>query len=364
MKRKEIVTVSLSGESIEMTLGKLMVNLLVMRIYADTGVMPVKEDLFMEDSMKQETLEKYFNKIVRKFRNLEEPLDYDILRKEIAETENEMTDMSSENNPKVGNSISYRDFIKLECEDPEAYELFHPTVKPGAYSDIEAQFKREGDREFKYFEEHKEAELHPFVAAETGVNKKQLTQMIGFVGLKPDMDGSVIPVVISDNFLKGLAGLESYFINCKGTRKALTTNQKQTRKSGYLTRKLSLSNIDHYHDNNIKDCGTKHFVNFIVSSERKLKQIIGRHYYVIDDQGRKVSDELHTVTPESTDLVGKHIGLRSPVCCCGKHVCATCYGRELSEINKDINTGLAATLKLTEPLTQRLLSAKHCVTCC
>ena len=36
-----------------------------------------------------------------------------------------------------------------------------------------------------------------------------------------------------------------------------------------------------------------------------------------------------------------------------------CYGRELSAVNKDINTGLSGTLKLTEPLTQRLLSAKH-----
>jgi hypothetical protein len=58
-------------------------------------------------------------------------------------------------------------------------------------------------------------------------------------------------------------------------------------------------------------------------------------------------------------LLGKTIGLRSPVTCCGKHICATCYGRELSAVNKDINTGLSGTLKLTEPLTQRLLSAKH-----
>lgn len=51
--------------------------------------------------------------------------------------------------------------------------------------------------------------------------------------------------------------------------------------------------------------------------------------------------------------------MRSPVTCCSKHVCATCYGRELSEANKNVNTGLLATLQLTEPLTQRLLSAKH-----
>ena len=94
-----------------------------------------------------------------------------------------------------------------------------------------------------------------------------------------------------------------------------------------------------------------------MNNEKKFKQILGRHYYEIDENGEKVS-ELKTVTKDS-DLIGKKIGLLSPVTCCGKHVCATCYGRELSAVNKDINTGLTGTLKLTEPLTQRLLSAKH-----
>lgn len=154
-------------------------------------------------------------------------------------------------------------------------------------------------------------------------------------------------------------GIESYYINAKGTRKALTTNNRMTKRSGYLTRKLSLSNIDHYHDDSIEDCGTKHFVIFSVDNKRKLNQIIGRHYYLLDENDEKQSDELYTVTEDSTDLIGKNIGLRSPVTCAGKHVCATCYGRQLSKINKDVNTGLVATNKLTEPLTQRLLSAKH-----
>lgn len=144
-----------------------------------------------------------------------------------------------------------------------------------------------------------------------------------------------------------------------GTRKALTTNNRMTKRSGYLTRKLSLSNIDHYHDDSIEDCGTKHFVIFSVDSKRKLNQIIGRHYYFLDENNEKLSDELHTITEEDTHLIGTNIGLRSPVTCSGKHVCATCYGKHLSRINKDVNTGLVATNKLTEPLTQRLLSAKH-----
>ena len=46
------------------------------------------------------------------------------------------------------------------------------------------------------------------------------------------MSGEVIPVTVKDNFLRGLNSLESYYINASGTKKALTTNNKFTRKSG------------------------------------------------------------------------------------------------------------------------------------
>lgn len=117
--------------------------------------------------------------------------------------------------------------------------------------------------------------------------------------------------------------------------------------------------MDHYHDNSIEDCGTKHFIIFNVNNEKKFKQILGRHYYLLNESNEKVSEDLYTVIESDRSIIGTKIGLRSPVTCASKCVCATCYGRELSAVNKDINTGLSGTLKLTEPLTQRLLSAKH-----
>ena len=238
-KRKEPATVIIDDETLIMTLGKVFLNLLAMGPLAAKLIQPKKEDLF-GDKFTQETLGKYFNYLISRLRS--EGTSYDEVRKLVSDAENEMCDRSSEYNPKVGNSISYRDFVRLLCEDSEAYELFHPKVKPGAYSDIEEQFNAEGKKEFAYFEKRKDSELHAFVASETGVNKKQLTQMIGFVGLKPDMDGTVIPVTITDNFLKGLSGLESYYINSKGTRKALCTNNRMTRKSGLKTRKTGYLN--------------------------------------------------------------------------------------------------------------------------
>lgn len=362
--RKNEVTLKLGETRIDMTLGKLLINLLLMRPFADFGVIPTEEDIFTGDTVTQDVLDSYFNHIVERFRSEDINGDYDEIRSSICNAMNEMCDLSGEYNVKIGNSVSFRDMIRLEVEDEEFNDLVHTKVKPGQFHDIESQFNDVGKKLMKYFKTHKDTELHPFVVSETGINKKQFTQAIGFVGLKPSMTGEVIPVTITDNFLRGLSGLESYYINACGTKKALTTNQKYTKKSGYLTRKLELSNIDHYHDNSIEDCGTRHFVIFSVDNERKFKQILGRHYYDLDANHEKCS-ELKTVTEASKEeLIGKQIGLRSPVTCAGKHVCATCYGRELSAVNKDINTGLSGTLKLTEPLTQRLLSAKHRATCC
>lgn len=353
--RKNTIDVIVNDEKIEMSLGLLLINLILLRYVVALGRSVSKDDLFMEDKMTQKLLEKYLNKI----NDSVDISEYDKVREIIAKILDEAADISGAVNVKRGNTISYRDFIRISVETPEVGKsLFRPEVKSGQFHDIEKQFNAKAKEQMTYFSTHKESELYPFAVSGTGLNTKQLCQCIGFVGLKPDMDGSVIPVIIKENFLNGLQGLESYYINSKGTRKSLVTNKTMTKKSGYLTRKLSLSNIDHFHDNSIEDCGTKHFVLYYVDSEKKKKQILNRHYYELDDSGAKISDELKTVT-SSSDIVGKVIGLRSPVTCCGKHVCATCYGKRLSEVNKDVNTGLVAVLKLTEPLTQKLLSAKH-----
>jgi hypothetical protein len=124
-----------------------------------------------------------------------------------------------------------------------------------------------------------------------------------------------------------------------------------------------LALVDRYHDHNHKDCGTEHYIKYDVEDQKKLSQIHGRHYYIIDNNGKKKSDLLTVDSFNDKNLIGKTIGLRSPVTCAAEgHVCRTCYGSELSEINEDLNTGLLAVLLLTNPLTQKLLSAKHLLT--
>ena len=124
-----------------------------------------------------------------------------------------------------------------------------------------------------------------------------------------------------------------------------------------LTRKLSLAMINTMVDNEVEDCQTKHFIKYSVDNQNKLNMVIGRHYYQLDQKtNKKISDELFTITKQSTELIGKTIALRSPVtCACGNNkICKTCYGIELAENNKNLHNGLIAVLFLTNPLTQKL----------
>lgn len=359
--RKSQAKIVLGGQVIDSTLGRVLINLLIMKPYVGKGLSLSEGDLFGFSSVTEGNLNEYFNRLISRFKG-EVDIDFDELRESVAEAINEMSDVSGELNVLAGNSISFHDFVRLSSEDPRAKELFTQRIdRKMQFDEIEEKFDKLGKDIEKYFKTNTESELHPFVMSDTGINRKQLTQAIGFVGLKPDIDGSIIPVAIQDNYLHGLTSLESYFINAKGTRKALITNSRMVRRSGYLTRKLSLSMIDRYHDNNLADCNSRHHVVFEVASQKRLSQIDGRHYYELSESGERVS-ELKTASASSKELIGKRIGLRSPITCAGKHVCKTCYGSELSEINKDLNTGLISVMYLTNPLTQKLLSAKHLLT--
>jgi len=358
--RNNPAKIQIGPKIIDATIGRVLINLLIMKPFVEKDVVLTEEFLFGYDSVTEGNLNEYFNFILDKNK---EVADFDNLRQTVAETINEMSDISGELNVLAGNSLSFHDFVRLFVEDPEAKEIFNYKLEDSLqFNEIEDRFDALGHKIEKFFIDRPDTELHAFMKADTGINRKQLTQAIAFIGLKPDIDGSIIPVAINANYTNGLGTLQNYFINSKGTRKALITNSKQVRKSGYLTRKLSLALIDRYHDHTLEDCGTTHFVEYNIDSAKKLFQIQGRHYYDIDADKNIVS-ELKTVSHSvDTDLIGKTIGLRSPVTCAGDKVCRTCYGSELSEINKDLNTGIVAVLLITMPLTQKLLSAKHLLT--
>ena len=356
--RHDPATIVVADDTIEVTLWQVLLNLFLLSFYEGSHLRIYKSDLFLKSYISGDDLNNTFNYFLTRIKK--DGNDFEFYRNSIFKVLNEIDDFSKKSNILIGITIDFLDFLDAEMNDPDAKNLFGVEIPHGLqFNEIEKIFSNKGKELENYFNNHPNRNLSPLTRSKTGINFKQATQTLAFVGLKPTFDGKVIPKCITSNFLKGLTCIEDWLIICKGARLALATNYKMVRVSGYLTRKLSLLMLDHWHDDNIEDCGTKHYVEYHIENDRKLKMINGRNYYDIID-GKADYDHLKTIDADNDkNLIGKTIALRSPITCTSKHVCRACYGNYLSRINKNINTGLVSVLLLTNVLTQRLLSAKH-----
>src|SRR5699024_6218954 len=146
---------------------------------------------------------------------------------------------------------------------------------------------------------------------------------------------------IDTSFFRGISDIEDFMTDALGARKALDMSKMQVRKSGYLNRKISILTEDIRLDPDIKDCGTKHFMEFKISSKVMFKLLIDRYY--------EMDGKTKVITNKDTYLIGSTINLRSPITCALKNetVCKTCYGN-LSKINMGLNIGTIANLIFTE----------------
>lgn len=358
--------VRVDAEDLEISEGQLLLNLFLLSIFKGSGLKIDKSSLFLKDSVSGDDIQDYLDYVLARIKK--DGVDFNIYRSAVYEFLNNGSDCTRMN-VLAGNTLDYLDFIEIEENDPSAKDLFSaPKLKNMQFSEMEEAFNKKSKELESYFDKHRNTNLSAFTRSKTGINYKQATQCLSFVGLKPDFKGGVIPKPVTSSYLKGLDNIEDYYISSTGARLALSTNYTYVRKSGYFTRKLNLLMTDTWHDHDHCDCGTKHYVTYVIENEKKLKLIDGRHYYDIIN-GKADYNHLKTITAsEDKSLIGKTIALRSPITCLGNkpggHICRTCYGSALSSINKNLHTGLVSVLLLTNVLTQRLLSAKHCATCC
>ena len=367
-KRKNKAVIRVSDGDVEMTAGKALLNLLFLQFYCGLTLKnPIsRNDLFIKDSISQNDISDFFNKIKGKMYD-ENLCTFEEFRDRVYSMLNEMSALSTKLTVLSGsNTIDYLSFLEEEDKYPEFNSLVHPKFsKKMSYKEIEDKFNDNSNKLEKFFTDNPDTVLHDVYAAKSGISGGQAAQTLSFVGLKPNIiEGGLIPNAIKTNFLTGLKSVEDYMTNCYGTRFALMTNNMYTGKSGYLSYKLSKLMADTWHDNGIEDCGSKHYVNYEIKSKDYLNIIDGRQYYPVNSDGSVDTSHVETVTVKEPDkFIGKTIALRSPITCITNskenRVCSTCYGRELSEINKNIHTGLTAVSRLNEPLTQTLISAKH-----
>jgi hypothetical protein len=198
--------------------------------------------------------------------------------------------------------------------------------------------------------------LKPFIVTGVGVNKGQFSQFAINGGLKPDIEGNVIPTPINSSYIYGgLNSIPNFYIDGQAGCKPLILNKTVMGRSGHFAYKTMTLAAGYMLSKTVHDCHSSRPILFTVLNDDYLEKIDMRYY--VDDIG-----ELHQIdASQDKHLIGQTIKLRDPVTCCAHDgICPICYGG-LYYTNSDpnFNPGRFAATQVNNPIQQKILSSKH-----
>ena len=333
-----------------MTVGRCLASLALLYPYRSAGVTP-GADRFVRGTLDAGSIEAHMNATIA---DLYDHCDPEHLSLATAAATNYLAELGCAVAGRVGTSVSILGLLDAAKADPEIAALLNWTAPEGELGDIEKAADAAGAEMIARLKSMP-GEFGRLLRSGAAVNKDQLRQAIVNIGVKPGlMDGELMPEPIDTSFVRGMRGVEDFYICAVGSRKALTTNYKQVKTSGYLSRKLVLLVANHVIDPTLEDCGTGHGITAVVQNDDHAKRLVGRYVSTIQNSDWHLSTET-----EMLSLVGTEITFRSPITCAGEHgICHKCYG-ELARANSAIHAGIYGVLVISEQITQRLLSSKH-----
>ena len=180
---------------------------------------------------------------------------------------------------------------------------------------------------------------------------RQISETRGFIS---DVQGRIIPTIISSSLLKGLTPNE-YFTSAYGGLKGIIDSSKNTSVSGYLTRRLIylVSNLELSEDEH--DCGSHHYLKLNLDEEF-IKMFMYRVVKLDPHDGAE-----YIITKDNyTDFINKIIYIRSPLTCLSKNgkICHKCYGYLFKKHNSR-QIGYIAAQSIGERASQLTLRTKH-----
>jgi hypothetical protein len=140
------------------------------------------------------------------------------------------------------------------------------------------------------------------------ININQFLQAFNLIGLKPDLNGKIIPTPINTSLIRGFQNYEQFWISAKGSRKALIVNYHEVSNSGYLSRKFALLTMDSRFTHE-ECCDTKHPINLYIDSIDTYSRIIGRFTFPDNTLIRKEDFDKYK---------NKTIKIYSPITCTSK----------------------------------------------
>ena len=294
------------------------------------------------------------NKFIKPFRHEINNRDLNLI---LHETQKRLAQVSKDFNPILGNSINIESYMDLYNRNAEFRNLVHTKINPNKQpKEVERELDRKTD-EMEALLKREENCLKPILNCGGVVKMKQLAECFISFGYKPDIDGNTLPVPINANMLiGGLGNVTNLYTETNSSRKSLLANKYEMGDGGYFSILLMKLCSGVYITED--ECNTLKPLKIEIKSKKHLQKLVGRYYNTDDDYRYRVLKD--------TDyhMVGKTIYVRTPVTCMAKNngVCKKCYG-ELSRTNNgEFGIGAHAAAKLTEPLSQNILSTKHLLT--
>lgn len=258
----------------------------------------------------------------------------------------------------MGMGVSIYNIKQIEERYPEVAKLIHSPIDATMEPDqIEDELNRRNDRLIEILTKDPVMnDFQPLFASGAGIKPAQFREFIIKIGFKSDMNGNTIPIMIQQNFLmQGLSTPSSHYINALGGRKASILSKLAMGRPGALTKKLCNNNTSASYLREDKEiCDSVGFITYLIEDDTFLKLLNGRYYY--DQYGSMKC----LIYEKDKHLIGKMVNFRSPITCASDEgICKYCYG-ELYELNSDMSSiGCLASLKITEPIGQGILSSKH-----
>lgn len=354
-QKNALVDFSYKDEEYQCSAKEFTITLVLMQVFIDMEAQECYSDDFMY-SLHEPKLEHYLDKFVKFFR----AYDVQKLTDSLSEVLIELSKLAAWTNLITGVTISLYELYQMAKHSERLNEILQTDLSSvQSFSEMEQLIDSLSAEAIKIICSFENSSYKDMI--ESGViNKNQFKQVVASIGPRPSITGQIIPEIINTNFLSGLRNIQDYYILMETARKILIISHIQVRKSGYLTRKLSLLTYDTLIDGSVEDCGTTHYMPVEIHSQDRLLRYLDRWFW--DYQTESVlllSEELIQERGEEF-FIGTTMYFRSPMLCAcpeGK-TCRTCYG-ELYHVNKEYHEGLLAILILCPRIMQLLLSAKH-----
>lgn len=265
--------------------------------------------------------------------------------------------ISNDFNMILGLSINVETFIDVAKRNPRFNEIIRTKIAEGMQpNEIESYLNDLVDEEIEILK-NEDNLIRPILRSGTGIKSGQFKEFAVNGGMAPDLDGVTIPIPINSNFLVGgLNSVTNYYIDALKGRKSVIMNKTVMGRSGHFARMVMLSVSDIKLSKKVDDCYTLHPIEYTIRTKEHLFRMKGRNYRLPWQRNYRI------MTGNEMHLIGEKILVRSPITCASKKICKKCYG-DLFYTNKDIRSvgGYSGAL-ITEPLSQRVLSAKHLLT--